>query len=158
VENGNRIGSLSITPTVARQTPQNDFGTVFARTAQEVVRAGAGVAANLIPGGPAVSAAVSSISSVVSTTAGSARAASTTPLAGGVGGAGGPLGTGASGQGEQWDLLAAQKEMQAEGMKMNLAYMNLQNDMQKESRAHNALSNIMKVRHDSAKAAINNIR
>ncbi len=158
MENGNRIGSLSITPTVARQTPQNDFGTVFARTAQEVVRAGAGVAANLIPGGPAVSAAVSSISSVVSTTAGSARAASTTPLAGGVGGAGGPLGTGASGQGEQWDLLAAQKEMQAEGMKMNLAYMNLQNDMQKESRAHNALSNIMKVRHDSAKAAINNIR
>jgi hypothetical protein len=160
VENGNRIGSLSITPTVARQTPQNDFGTVFARTAQEVVRAGAGVAANLIPGGPAVSAAVSSISSVVSTTAaGGARAASTTPLAGGVGGAGGPLGTGASGgQGEQWDLLAAQKEMQAEGMKMNLAYMNLQNDMQKESRAHNALSNIMKVRHDSAKAAINNIR
>ncbi len=160
MENGNRIGSLSITPTVARQTPQNDFGTVFARTAQEVVRAGAGVAANLIPGGPAVSAAVSSISSVVSTTAaGGARAASTTPLAGGVGGAGGPLGTGASGgQGEQWDLLAAQKEMQAEGMKMNLAYMNLQNDMQKESRAHNALSNIMKVRHDSAKAAINNIR
>ena len=158
MENGNRIGSLSITPTVARQTPQNDFGTVFARTAQEVVRAGAGVAANLIPGGPAVSAAVSSISSVVSTTAGGARAASTTPLAGGVGGAGGPLGTGASGQGEQWDLLAAQKEMQAEGMKMNLAYMDLQNDMQKESRAHNALSNIMKVRHDSAKAAINNIR
>ena len=159
MENGNRIGSLSITPTVARQTPRNDFGTVFARTAQEVVRAGAGVAANLIPGGPAVSAAVSSISSVVSTTAaGGARAASTTPLAGGVGGAGGPLGTGASGQGEQWDLLAAQKEMQAEGMKMNLAYMDLQNDMQKESRAHNALSNIMKVRHDSAKAAINNIR
>lgn len=159
MENGNRIGSLSITPTVARQTPRNDFGTVFARTAQEVVRAGAGVAANLIPGGPAVSAAVSSISSVVSTTAGGgARAASTTPLAGGVGGAGGSLGTGASGQGEQWDLLAAQKEMQAEGMKMNLAYMDLQNDMQKESRAHNALSNIMKVRHDSAKAAINNIR
>ena len=158
MENGNRIGSLSITPTVARQTPQNDFGTVFARTAQEVVRAGAGVAASLVPGGAAVSAAVSSISSVVSTTAGGARAASTTPLAGGVGGAGGPLSTGASGQGEQWDLLAAQKEMQAEGMKMNLAYMDLQNDMQKESRAHNALSNIMKVRHDSAKAAINNIR
>jgi hypothetical protein len=118
VENGNRIGSLSITPTVARQTPQNDFGTVFARTAQEVVRT--------------------------------------------VGGGGGRVGRGGtggtSGQGDQWDLLAAQKEMQADGMKMNLAYMNLQNDMQKESRAHNALSNIMKVRHDSAKAAINNIR
>ena len=156
MENGNRIGSLSITPTVARQTPQNDFGTVFARTAQEVVRSGAGVAASLLPGGAAVSAAVSSVSSVVSSAASGVRSASAVPLPGGAGGAGGPVGT--SGQGDQWDLLAAQKEMQAEGMKMNLAYMNLQNDMQKESRAHNALSNIMKVRHDSAKAAINNIR
>ncbi|HSP80094.1 MAG TPA: hypothetical protein VLQ93_16305, partial [Myxococcaceae bacterium] len=62
------------------------------------------------------------------------------------------------GQGEQWDLMEAQRAMQAEGFKMNLAYMQLQNEMQKESRAHNAVSNIMKVRHDSAKAAINNIR
>jgi hypothetical protein len=162
VENGNRIGSLSITPTVARQTPQNDFGTVFARTAQEVVRTGAGVAATLMPGNPAVSAAVSSISSVVASAASSVGSTSARPLPGGAGGAGGPGGAagtaGPSGQGDQWDLMAAQKEMQAEGMKMNLAYMNLQNEMQKESRAHNAVSNILKVRHDSAKAAINNIR
>ncbi len=149
MENGNRIGSVSITPTVARQTPQNDFGTVFARTAQEVVKAGAGIAASMMPGAPMVSAAVASVSSVVSSTASSVQGVS----AAGAGGVGG-----AAGQGGQWDLLAAQREMQAEGMKMNLAYMDLQNDMQKESRAHNALSNIMKVRHDSAKAAINNIR
>lgn len=153
MENGNRIGSLSITPTVARQTPRNDFGTVFARTAQEVVKAGAGIAASMMPGAPMVSAAVASISSVVSSTASSVGGASAQP---GVGGAGGVGGT--AGGGEQWDLLAAQREMQAEGMKMNLAYMNLQNEMQAESRAHNAISNIMKVRHDSAKAAINNIR
>jgi hypothetical protein len=153
MENGNRIGSLSITPTVARQTPQNDFGTVFARTAQEVVRAGAGIAASMMPGAPMVSAAVASVSSVVSSTASSVRGTSAQPAAGGAGGVGGT-----AGGGEQWDLLAAQREMQAEGMKMNLAYMNLQNEMQAESRAHNAISNIMKVRHDSAKAAINNIR
>ncbi len=153
MENGNRIGSLSITPTVARQTPQNDFGTVFARTAQEVVKAGAGIAASMMPGAPMVSAAVASVSSVVSSTASSVRGASAQPAAGGAGGVGGT-----AGGGEQWDLLAAQREMQAEGMKMNLAYMNLQNEMQAESRAHNAISNIMKVRHDSAKAAINNIR
>jgi hypothetical protein len=162
VENGNRIGSLSITPTVARQTPQNDFGTVFARTAQEVVRSGAGVVASLVPGGAAVSAAVSSVSSVVSGATSSLRSASATPMTGGAGGTSGTSGggglTGTTGQGDQWDLLAAQKEMQAEGAKMNLAYMNLQNEMQAESRAHNAISNIMKVRHDSAKAAINNIR
>ncbi|HYO57314.1 hypothetical protein [Archangium sp.] len=140
MENGNRIGTLSITPTVPRQTPRNDFGTVFARTAQEVVKTGAGIVASLVPGAPMVSAAVASIGSVVSSSSASS-ASSGTP-----------------GQGEQWDLLAAQREMQAEGMKMNLAYMNLQNEMQAESRAHNAISNIMKVRHDSAKAAINNIR
>jgi hypothetical protein len=159
VENGNRIGSLSITPTVGRQTPQNDFGTVFARTAQEVVRTGAGVMATLVPGGAAVSAAVSSVSSVVSGATSSIRSASAMPMTGSAGGTSGAGSlTGTTGQGDQWDLLAAQKEMQAEGAKMNLAYMNLQNEMQAESRAHNAISNIMKVRHDSAKAAINNIR
>lgn len=156
MENGNRIGTLSITPTVARQTPQNDFGTVLARTAQEVVRTGAGVVAAMMPGAPAVSAAVASVSSVVATSTSSVRGASVS--AGGTGGAGGASGALGTGQGDQWDLLAAQKEMQAEGAKMNLAYMNLQNEMQAESRAHNAISNIMKVRHDSAKAAINNIR
>ena len=151
MENGNRIGALSITPTVQRQTPQNDFGTVLARTAQEVVRTGAGVVASLVPGAPAVSAAVASVGSVVSSAASSVRGASATS-----GGAGSVPGT--TGQGDQWDLLEAQKEMQADGMKMNLAYIQLQNEMQAESRSQNAISNIMKVRHDSAKAAINNIR
>ncbi|QRK04107.1 hypothetical protein JQX13_27945 [Archangium violaceum] len=151
MENGNRIGNLSITPTVARQTPRNDFGTVLAHTAQEVVRTGAGVVAALVPGSPMVSAAVASVSSVVSTSTSSIQRTGATAS-----GAGSTAGT--TGQGDQWDLLAAQKEMQAEGAKMNLEYMALQNDMQKESRAHNAISNIMKVRHDSAKAAINNIR
>ncbi len=151
MENGNRLGGLSITPTVARQTPRNDFGTVLAHTAREVVRSGAGVVASFAPGAPAVSAAVASVGSVVAS-ATSARSAAATSLPVGPGGAS------PSAQGEQWDLLSAQREMQAEGAKMNLAYMGLQNEMQAESRAHNALSNIMKVRHDSAKAAINNIR
>jgi hypothetical protein len=150
VENGNRIGPLSITPTVARQTPNNDFGAVMARTARAVVGTAGGVVASLVPGAPVLSAAVASVGSVLSTSASSVRGAAALPGTGSVGGT--------TGQGEQWDLLAAQKEMQAEGAKMNLAYMELQNQMQAESRAHNAVSNIMKVRHDSAKAAINNIR
>ena len=71
-------------------------------------------------------------------------------------GPGGPGGT--TGKGDAWDMLEAQKLMAAEGQKFNMAYLQLQNEMQKESREHNAISNIMKVRHDSAKAAINNIR
>jgi hypothetical protein len=55
-------------------------------------------------------------------------------------------------------MLEAQRLMAAEGQKFNVAYLQLQNEMQRESREHNAISNIMKVRHDSAKAAINNIR
>ena len=51
-----------------------------------------------------------------------------------------------------------QRALSADGQKFNMAYLALQNEMQKESREHNAISNIMKVRHDSAKAAINNIR
>jgi hypothetical protein len=156
MENGNRIGGVSITPTGVRQTPQNDFGTVFARTAQEVAKTGVGVMATMRPGNPAVNAAVSSIRTVASatTTVGGTSAA---PTPGSVGGAAGGVG-GTTGRGEQWDLMEAQRAMQAEGFRMNLAYMNLQNEMQKESRQHSALSNIMKVRHDTAKAAINNIR
>ena len=150
MDNGNRLGSVSLTPTVARQTPRNDFGDVLSRTARTTVSAVGQVVATLVPGAPMVSAAVASVSAVVSGPGASVRGAAAGPVGQG-GGQGG-------GQGEQWDLLAAQKEMQAEGAKMNLAYMELQNQMQAESRAHNAVSNIMKVRHDSAKAAINNIR
>jgi hypothetical protein len=159
MESGNRMSGVSIVPTVARRTPNNDFGAVLANTAREVVRSGMGVVASFAPGLPGVSAAVASVSAVVSGPAASVRGAAVSVGTGGPAGSmGASSGTAPSGQGEQWDLLAAQREMQAEGAKMNLAYMNLQNEMQAESRAHNAISNIMKVRHDSAKAAINNIR
>ncbi len=159
MENNNRIASLSITPTVARQTPQNEFGAVLARTAQEVVKTGAGIVSGMIPGGPAMSAAVASIRSTVSSVA--STNASLTPIPG-TGGAPStsPATTpgGATGKGDAWDMLEAQRLMAEDGQKFNMAYLSLQNQMQQESREQNAISNIMKVRHDSAKAAINNIR
>ncbi|MCP3162661.1 hypothetical protein [Myxococcus qinghaiensis] len=141
-----------------RQTPRNDFGTVLAHAAHQVVSKGAGIVGGMIPQGPILSAAVSStkmaISSVVpmgtTTSGGSASAVSTSA-------AGASLGT-PTGNGDAWDLLEAQKALSADGQKFNAAYLQLQNEMQRESREHNAISNIMKVRHDSAKAAINNIR
>ncbi|XXF76504.1 hypothetical protein P2318_26115 [Myxococcaceae bacterium GXIMD 01537] len=146
----NRISSLSITPTIARQTPKNDFGDVLSRAADGVAKLGAGIVGGMVPGAPALSAAVSSTKATVSAVASGVTAV---PGAGGAASA-----AGASGKGEQWDLLEAQKMMQAEGQAFNAAYLQLQNEMQRESREHNAVSNIMKVRHDSAKAAINNIR
>lgn len=156
MENNNRIASLSITPTIARQTPQNEFGTVLARTAQEVVKTGVGLVGGMIPGGPVMSAAVSSVSSTVASV-GSTNA-SIVPIPG-VSGTGSVTGTsGTTGKGDAWDMLEAQRLMSEDGQKFNMAYLSLQNEMQKESREQNAISNIMKVRHDSAKAAINNIR
>ncbi|SET26676.1 hypothetical protein [Stigmatella erecta] len=152
MENDPRIASLSITSTLPRQTPRNEFGAVFARTAQEAVRAGSGLAGGMGMSPPVVSAAVSSVRSTVSL-------ATSVPGGGAaVPGMGGAVGGGTAGKGEAWDLLEAQKLMAAEGQKFNLEYLQLQNAMQQESREHNAVSNIMKVRHDSAKAAINNIR
>jgi hypothetical protein len=156
VENNHRIASLSITPTTARQTPQNEFGNVLARTAQEVVRTGAGIVGGLIPGGPAMSAAVSSVRSVVASVPSTNTSITPVPGAGGTSGTGATGGT--AGKGDAWDMLEAQKLMAEDGQKFNMAYLQLQNEMQRESREQNAISNIMKVRHDSAKAAINNIR
>jgi hypothetical protein len=153
VENNNRIASLSMTPTVSRQTPNNEFGTVLARTAREIVSTGAGLVGGVIPGVPVMSAAVSSVRSVVSSVGASPQSTVPVPSPGGVGAPGGT-----TGKGDAWDMLEAQKLMAAEGQKFNVAYLQLQNEMQRESREHNAVSNIMKVRHDSAKAAINNIR
>lgn len=156
--NHRRLQSLNITATMPRQTPRNDFGTVLAHAAHQVVSKGAGIVGGMIPQGPILSAAVSStkmaISSVVpmgtTTSGGSTSAVSTSA-------AGASLGT-PTGNGDAWDLLEAQKALSADGQKFNAAYLQLQNEMQRESREHNAISNIMKVRHDSAKAAINNIR
>lgn len=152
--NHRRLQSLSITPTMPRQTPRNDFGTVLAHAAHQVVSKGAGLVGGMIPSGPILSAAVSStkmaVSSVVPMGATTTSAASTSA-------AGASLGT-PTGNGDAWDLLEAQKALSADGQKFNAAYLQLQNEMQRESREHNAVSNIMKVRHDSAKAAINNIR
>ncbi len=154
MENNNRIASLSMTPTVGRQTPNNEFGTVLARTAQQIVSTGAGLVGGVVPGVPVMSAAVSSVRSVVSSVAVGPSASA--PGLGGAGSVGSPGGT--TGKGDAWDMLEAQKLMASEGQKFNVAYLQMQNEMQRESREHNAVSNIMKVRHDSAKAAINNIR
>ena len=56
------------------------------------------------------------------------------------------------------DLLAMQRQLQQEGISQSAQYLQLQDQMQRESRQYSAVSNVMKVRHDSAKAAINNIR
>lgn len=56
------------------------------------------------------------------------------------------------------ELVETQRLMQLESFAFNQQYLQLQNEMQRESRQFTAVSNVMKVRHDSAKASINNVR
>ena len=50
------------------------------------------------------------------------------------------------------------EKMQEMNQKFNLQYLQLQQEMQGENRKFKTLSNIMKTKHDTAKATINNIR
>ncbi len=63
----------------------------------------------------------------------------------------------AAGSGSEGDILEATRALQQESQTFNLQYLQLQENMQRESREFTALSNVMKVKHDSAKSAINNI-
>jgi hypothetical protein len=158
MDNGssNRIGSTSLTVTTPRQTPMNDFGQVMARTVSGAVQLGA-VAGAFIPGAPVVSAAISGVASMAAGMSGLGASASAMTRVGPTS-AGTSGGAAASGKGEGWDLHEAQKLLASETQSFNKEYLALQNQMQRESREFTTLSNIMKVRHDSAKAAINNIR
>jgi hypothetical protein len=154
----NRIEPTSVTYTVGRQTPQNDFGAVMARSVGAIVNTSAGFIGTVSTGAPGVSAAISGVQSV-------ANGALSNP-ASSVGGAvvkGGTLELGATQsvleqRNDPWSLLEAQQALQMNNQSYSVAYLQLQDEMQKESRQFNAVSNVMKVRHDSAKSAINNLR
>lgn len=165
MDNPNRIANIALSQTVGRQTPKDDFGSILVRGAGSAI-SGAAQLARVVGGNNSVVTAAASVveasvSAVVGHVAGGASSGIAVQARGAVAGAvgGATAGVaGATGKGEQWDLLDAQKALNAEGQAFNAAYLQLQNAMQKESREFQAVSNIMKVRHDSAKAAINNIR
>jgi hypothetical protein len=164
----NRIAQLTVQSTVAKTTSTEPFGAVLSRAV--------GTAANLVGntvGGafPVLSAALSGASrmgSGLTSLGGSSPAPAVnvggssgpSPMTGAGGGSSSPSGsgTGATGTGGSNDLLAAQQALQEQGQSFNMQYLQLQNSMQQESQQFTAVSNIMKVRSDSAKAAINNIR
>lgn len=50
------------------------------------------------------------------------------------------------------------EEMEEAQMSFNLQYLQLQSQMQHESRRYTAISNIMKTKHDTVKNSINNVR
>jgi hypothetical protein len=138
-----------LTPTVARQTPKNEFGNVLKGAMQQVANVG-GAMLGSIPGGGLVSAAINQVTAFTN------GAASVTSAATGITSVGpGPSGVlAASTQGLPSSVSGLVEQMRHEADRSML----MQMQMQQESREYNTLSNVLKVRHDSAKAAINNIR
>jgi len=56
------------------------------------------------------------------------------------------------------EMLSSTTEMDEMSQSFSLQYLQLQQDMQADNRQFTLVSNIMKVKHDTAKNAINNVR
>ena len=182
----NHIDRTSVTLTVARQTPKNDFGQMLKSTLGSAAQLGGQVLGGLT-GMPIVSAAVSGVTALAGGSApGTGRSAQaaqassgviqigTGRSAGGVVGiAGGgatpgalPNGLGGTGSGITPGTSGSVTAADPANFDTYLNQMRIESDrsmamqveMQQESREYNTLSNVLKLRHDSAKAAINNIR
>jgi hypothetical protein len=142
----NKIESIHVAPTTERKTEPGRFENALRTAASGVARGVATtveLAAPFVPAGTVLSAAVRS---AAGTTAASVASAATGSAAGG-----------AAGTSSEGDVLEATRALQSEARTFNLQYLQLQESMQRESREFTALSNVMKVRHDSAKSAIGNI-
>jgi hypothetical protein len=141
----NRIEAIHVAPTTERKAEPGRFENAL-RTAASGVAVGVAstveLAAPYVPAGTVLSAAVRS---AVAPTARAAAAG------------GGATGGGAAGASSEGDILEATRTLQSEARTFNLQYLQLQEGMQRESREFTALSNVMRVKHDSAKAAISNI-
>jgi hypothetical protein len=127
------IPSIHVAPTSERRAEPGRFERALRGAASGLaggIASGVELAAPYVPGGTVLSAAVRS--------------------------AVGAAGAAAVGGGEG-DLLAATRALQQQSQTFNLQYLQLQESMQRESREFTALSNVMKVKHDSARAAIQNI-
>jgi hypothetical protein len=160
-QNPYRIPSLSTVTSISRQTPNNDFGTVMARTVSEGLSRTSAVFGPLITATPVLNTAVQGAQHVTATviSSGNGVLPVTSPSGPTYSPSEANMGaSGLGGRGEQWELLEAQRLLQQQSNSFNAQYLGLQNEIQRESREYNTVSNIMKVRHDSAKSAINNIR
>ncbi|MFL5264954.1 MAG: hypothetical protein ACJ79L_21335 [Anaeromyxobacteraceae bacterium] len=150
-----RIGTLVVAPSTERKAEPGRFGAALHNAAAHVasgIASSVALAAPYVPGGAVLAGAV--------------RAAAPAPARVGTGGggaltggsagitAGSAAGAGAAGGG---DVVEATRALQQEAQTFNLQYLQLQESMQRESREFTAVTNVMKVKHDSAKSAINNI-
>jgi hypothetical protein len=140
------ITTVMVAPTADRKTAPSSFGATLraaAAGAAEGLSAAAGLLAPLAPAGMILAGAVRGATQGLGS---GARAAPPAVSPGAVAG---------SGSGDSFE---AARLLQQEGQSFNLRYLELQERLQRETREFTALSNVMKVRHDAARAAIQNVQ
>ncbi len=131
-------GNLVVEQTRTRQTekPSTPFRQVLAG-GLNVLMSGAEVATSVVAG-PVLAAAVRETRAEV------------------VGGVAGVPADAAGGSGDS--NLTTMQAMQRESQAFNMQFLALQEEVQQENRRFSTLTNVVRARHDTAKAAISNIR
>jgi hypothetical protein len=145
------ITTILVAPTADRKTAASGFGDTLravAAGAADGIAAASAIAGPLAPVGMVLAGAVRG--------AALSAPAARPPPSGGATGSSAGAGTPAASAGG--DAFEAARVLQQEGQSFNLRYLELQERMQRETRELTALSNVMKVRHDAARAAIQNVQ
>lgn len=162
---------VSVATSRDRQTarPTSPFRNVLTGGVGLLAR-GAAVATSVVAG-PVMAAAVreAGVGAANAVAGAGTGAGGRPPVAGGMagqrggGGVGAPVVSGLTAAGipasgsDQGDL-ATMHSMQRESQAFNLQLLELQEDVQQENRRFTTVSNVLRAKHDTAKAAVSNIR
>jgi hypothetical protein len=152
---GNTDGRMAIDATRARQTerPATPFRSVLAGGVS-LLMSGAEVATHVV-GGPVLAAAVRDARVGATHALGGAAAPG---LLGGTGGGRGPAALAAAGAATGDPAMANVEAMMQDGQLSNLQLLALQQQVQQENQQFSTVSNVLRAKHDTAKAAVSNIR
>jgi hypothetical protein len=150
-----RVESITVAPTTERKTVPGRFEAALQGATRALASGLVGTVELAAPAVPFGNVLAGAIRAGLQGGGGAGGGLST----GGVGARlGGSTLTGGTGGGSTpGDLLEATRAMQQEAQAMNLQYLQLQERMQQESREFTTLSNVMRVKHDTARSAIGNI-
>lgn len=164
-----RLQPLQLSPPSGRTTPQRDFGQFLSQAAGTISSVVDLSLHAAVPGGvvSGLSLATGAMRQVAGFSSTPGPMNPVAPLS--ASGPGPVRGLGAQNEllgaaptlpsaSNPGNMLETQRLMQLESFAFNQQYLQLQSEMQRESRQFTAVSNVMKVRHDSAKASINNVR
>jgi hypothetical protein len=155
-----RVESITVATTTERKTVPGRFEAALQGATRALASGVVGaveLAAPAVPFGTVLAGAVRGGLQGGASTAGGTAMGAGGPRPSTAGAGASAIGAASGGTGTQGDLLEATRAMQQEAQAMNLQYLQLQERMQQENREFTTLSNVMRVKHDTARSAIGNI-